>query len=207
MSSLLYSLGHWAFRARRMVLIGWVIVLVAIGGAAAAFNKGLDDGISIPGTESQAALDSLSTTFPQVSGASAQIIVLAADGQLITDPEYVDTLNTVAEEMATLPQIENVTSPFNERVNGAISDNDKAGLISVQFDGPTSTITPDSLAELEAATEQLSSDLPAGSTVSLGGQIYSSSMPTITPTELIGVGVALIVLIITFGSFLSLIHI
>uniref|UniRef100_UPI00261E58AB MMPL family transporter n=1 Tax=uncultured Aurantimicrobium sp. TaxID=1705357 RepID=UPI00261E58AB len=203
MSSLLYSLGHWAFRARRMVLIGWLIVLVAIGGAAAAFNKGLDDGISIPGTESQAALDSLSTTFPQVSGASAQIIVLAADGQLITDPEYVDTLNTVAEEMATLPQIENVTSPFNERVNGAISDNDKAGLISVQFDGPTSTITPDSLAELEAATEQLSSDLPAGSTVSLGGQIYSSSMPTITPTELIGVGVALVVLIITFGSFLA----
>lgn len=203
MSSLLYSLGHWAFRARRLVLIGWLIVLVAIGGAAAVFNKGLDNGISIPGTESQAALDSLSTTFPQVSGASAQIIVVAADGQLITDPAYKDTLNSVADEMTKLPQIENVTSPFNERINGAISENDKAGLISVQFDGPTSTITPDSLAELEAATEQLSSDLPAGSTVSLGGQIYSSSMPTITPTELIGVGVALIVLIITFGSFLA----
>lgn len=203
MSSLLYSLGHWAFKARRLVLVGWLIVLVAIGGGAAVFNKGLDNGISIPGTESQAALDSLSTTFPQVSGASAQIIVVAADGQLITDPSYKDTLNSVADEMTKLPQIENVTSPFNERINGAISDNDKAGLISVQFDGPTSTITPDSLAELEAATEQLSSDLPAGSTVSLGGQIYSSSMPTITPTELIGVGVALIVLIITFGSFLA----
>jgi len=203
MSSLLYSLGHWAFRARRLVLIGWLIVLVAIGGAAAVFNKGLDNGISIPGTESQAALDSLSTTFPQVSGASAQIIVVAADGQLITDPAYKDTLNSVADEMTQLPQIENVTSPFNERINGAISDNNKAGLLSVQFDGPTSTITPKSLAELEAATEQLSSDLPAGSTVSLGGQIYSSSMPTITPTELIGVGVALIVLIITFGSFLA----
>ena len=203
MSSLLYSLGHWAFKARRLVLIGWLIVLVAIGGGAAVFNKGLDNGISIPGTESQAALDSLSTTFPQVSGASAQIIVVAADGQLITDPSYKNTLNSVADEMTKLPQIENVTSPFNERINGAISYNDKAGLISVQFDGPTSTITPDSLAELEAATEQLSSDLPAGSTVSLGGQIYSSSMPTITPTELIGVGVALIVLIITFGSFLA----
>ncbi len=203
MSSLLYSLGHWAFRARRLVLIGWLIVLVAIGGAAAVFNKGLDNGISIPGTESQAALDSLSTTFPQVSGASAQIIVVAADGQLITDPAYKDTLNSVADEMTQLPQIENVTSPFNERINGAISDNNKAGLLSIQFDGPTSTITPESLTELEAATEQLSSDLPAGSTVSLGGQIYSSSMPTITPTELIGVGVALIVLIITFGSFLA----
>ncbi len=203
MSSLLYSLGHWAFKARRLVLIGWLIVLVAIGGSAAVFSKGLDNGISIPGTESQAALDSLSTTFPQVSGASAQIIVVAADGQLITDPEYKDALNSVADEMTNLPQIENVTSPFNERINGAISENDKAGLLSVQFDGATSTITPASLSELEAATEQLSKDLPAGSTVSLGGQIYSQSMPTITPTELIGVGIALVVLIITFGSFLA----
>ncbi|MDH6278488.1 RND superfamily putative drug exporter [Aurantimicrobium minutum] len=203
MSSLLYSLGHWAFKARRLVLIGWLIVLVAIGGGAAVFSKGLDNGISIPGTESQAALDSLSTTFPQVSGASAQIIVVAADGQLITDPEYKDALNSVADEMTKLPQIENVTSPFNERINGAISENDKAGLLSVQFDGATSTITPASLSELEAATEQLSKDLPAGSTVSLGGQIYSQSMPTITPTELIGVGIALVVLIITFGSFLA----
>lgn len=203
MSSLLYSLGHWAFKARRLVLIGWLIVLVAIGGSAAVFSKGLDNGISIPGTESQAALDSLSTTFPQVSGASAQIIVVAADGQLITDPEYKDALNSVADEMTKLPQIENVTSPFNERINGAISGNDKAGLLSVQFDGATSTITPASLSELESATEQLSKDLPAGSTVSLGGQIYSQSMPTITPTELIGVGIALVVLIITFGSFLA----
>ena len=203
MSSLLYSLGHWAFKARRLVLIGWLIVFVAIGGGAAVFSKGLDNGISIPGTESQAALDSLSTTFPQVSGASAQIIVVAADGQLIIDPEYKDALNSVADEMTKLPQIENVTSPFNERINGAISGNDKAGLLSVQFDGATSTITPASLSELEAATEQLSKDLPAGSTVSLGGQIYSQSMPTITPTELIGVGIALVVLIITFGSFLA----
>jgi RND superfamily putative drug exporter len=203
MSSLLYSLGRWAFKSRRLVLLSWLIILVAIGGSAAVFNKGLDNGISIPGTESQAALDSLSTTFPQVSGASAQIIVVAADGQLITDPTYVDALNSAADEMSTLPQIENVTSPFNERINGAISKNDKAGLLNIQFAGATSTITPASLSELEAASEQLGQDLPAGSTVSLGGQIYSSSMPTITPTELIGVGVALVVLIITFGSFLA----
>ncbi|MEG1392049.1 MAG: MMPL family transporter, partial [Aurantimicrobium sp.] len=203
MSSLLYSLGRWAYRSRRLVLAAWIIVLVAIGGSAAVFNKGLDNGISIPGTESQKALDSLYTTFPQVSGASAQIIVVAADGQLITDPAYKDALNNAADDMATLPQIDNATSPFNERINGAISKNDKAGLLNIQFSGPTASITPESLAKLEGATQTLSDELPAGSTVSLGGQIYSQSMPSISPTELIGVGVALVVLIITFGSFLA----
>ena len=203
MSSLLYSLGRWAYRSRRLVLVSWLVILVAIGGAAAVFNKGLDNSISIPGTESQAALDSLSTTFPQVSGASAQIIVVAADGQFITDPTYEDALNAAADNMATLPQIDNATSPFNERINGAISKNDKAGLISIQFSGPTAEITDASLAELEKATEQLKADLPEGSTVSLGGQMYSQSMPTVTATELIGVGVALVVLVFTFGSFLA----
>ncbi|BDU10689.1 RND transporter [Aurantimicrobium sp. INA4] len=203
MSSLLYSLGRWAYRSRRLVLVSWLVILVAIGGAAAVFNKGLDNSISIPGTESQAALDSLSTTFPQVSGASAQIIVVAADGQFITDPTYEDALNAAADNMAKLPQIDNATSPFNERINGAISKNDKAGLISIQFSGPTAQIKASSLAELEKATEQLQADLPEGSTVSLGGQIYSQSMPTVTATELIGVGVALVVLVFTFGSFLA----
>jgi RND superfamily putative drug exporter len=203
MSSMLYSLGHWAFRARKTVLIGWLLVLVVIGGAAGLLNKGLDNGISIPGTESQKALDSLASTFPQVSGSSAQIIVVAAPGAKITDAPYVTAIDKAAATMTDLPQIEGATSPFNARVNGAISANKQAGLISVQFDGPTSTIKKESLTQLEAETQKLSDALPSGSTVSLGGQIYSSSMPTISATELIGIVVALIVLIITFGSFLA----
>lgn len=203
MSSMLYSLGHWAFRARKFVLIGWVLVLVLIGGAAGLFSKGLDNSISIPGTESQAALDSLSATFPQVSGASAQIIVVAANGDKISDPEYVTALDDAASAMSDIPQVEAAMSPFNERVNGAVSKNEKAGYISIQFDGPTSSVKMSTLTELEAATEDLEKALPEGSTVSLGGQIYSQKMPAISLVELIGVGVALIVLIITFGSFIA----
>ena len=129
--------------------------------------------------------------------------MVAADGQFITDPTYEDALNAAADNMATLPQIDNATSPFNERINGAISNNDKAGLISIQFSGPTAEITDASLAELEKATEQLKADLPEGSTVSLGGRRIIKNMPTVTATELIGVGVALVVLVFTFGSFLA----
>ncbi|MDH6532775.1 RND superfamily putative drug exporter [Aurantimicrobium minutum] len=203
MSSALYSLGRWAFRARKFVLGGWIVVLVLVGGSAAVFNTGLDNGISIPGTESQKALDSLSATFPQVSGASAQIIVVAADGQHITDPAYVTALDSSAATISDLPQIDSASSPFSENIHGAVSANDKAGLMSIQFTGPTATIKTSSLAQLEKATESLQAELPTGSTVSLGGQIYSQSMPAISATELIGVGVALIVLIITFGSFIA----
>ncbi|HEV7848443.1 MAG TPA: hypothetical protein VGO88_03850, partial [Mycetocola sp.] len=85
MSSLLYSLGRWAFHARGVVVGAWLLILALIGGGALLFNQGLDNAISIPGTESQAALDSLKTTFPQVSGASAQLAVVAPAGDTVSE--------------------------------------------------------------------------------------------------------------------------
>ena len=74
MSSLLYTLGRSAFRARRRVLAVWLGVLVLFLAGAAFLSHGTDNTFTIPGTESQNALDALARTFPQVSGASAQLI-------------------------------------------------------------------------------------------------------------------------------------
>ena len=76
MSSLLYSIGRWAYRARKLVVIVWIGLLALLGGGALLFNQGTDNSFSIPGTESQEALDTLSRTFPQVSGTTAQIVVV-----------------------------------------------------------------------------------------------------------------------------------
>ena len=81
MSSILYSIGRWAFRARKLVLSLWIVLLVALGGGAVLLNQGTDNSFSIPGTESQEALDTLSRTFPQVSGTSAQLVVVAPKGE------------------------------------------------------------------------------------------------------------------------------
>src|SRR5690606_20735928 len=89
MSKYLYTLGNWAFQARKLVLVLWLLLLAGVGGLALAVNQGLDNNISIPGTESQEALDRLSQTFPQVSGASARIVVVAPEGEQISDPATV----------------------------------------------------------------------------------------------------------------------
>ena len=85
MSSFLYSLGRRAFAARKTVLVLWLLVLAVAGGAAGLLNKGLDNTVTIPGTEAQQALDRLSVTFPQTSGASAQIVVVTPGG--VREPE------------------------------------------------------------------------------------------------------------------------
>ena len=80
MSTLLYALGRWSYRHPWRVLVAWLLLLGIAGGSAALFMKGTDNSFSIPGTESQAGIEQLSRTFPQASGTSAQIVVVAADG-------------------------------------------------------------------------------------------------------------------------------
>lgn len=203
MSTVLYSLGRWAYRSRRLVLVGWILTLIVIGGFAGVVNKGLDNAITIPGTESQAALQTLASNFPQVSGTSAQLIVVAPPGDTVNDPAIVSAIDSTVIDIAKLPQIAGAVSPYNPNVAGAVSDNAQAGLINIQFTGSAATIDAASVDALQNASDALATNLPAGSAVSLGGEIFSQSLPTLSLVELVGVAVALIVLIVTFGSFVA----
>ncbi|WP_411719694.1 MMPL family transporter [Mycetocola sp.] len=203
MSSLLYSLGRWAFRARGIVVGAWILILALVGGGALVFNQGLDNAISIPGTESQAALDSLSTTFPQASGTTAQVIVVAPDGDAVTDDGLTSAIEASVGALNDLDQVAQAVSPFDENVTSAVSDDGAAGLISIQLDGETADITADTKNALADEVAALQERLPEGSVASLGGQLFSTNLPELSVVELVGVGVALLVLILTFGSFLA----
>lgn len=203
MSSLLYTLGRRAFRARKLVLILWIAVLAVAGGGALLFNQGTDNAFSIPGTESQEALDSLEHTFPQVSGASAQIVVVAPAGDTVDDADVRSAIDDAVTSLGRIDQVEQAVSPFDENITGAVSDDQRAALISIQFDSAQSDINAGTVSGLERAEATLAESLPAGAQSSLGGQLFSNSLPTLSLIELIGVVVALVVLVLTFGSFLA----
>jgi putative drug exporter of the RND superfamily len=81
--SFLYRLGRAAARARVLVVALWVVVLAVAGGAAVPFHQGTDDTFAIPGSESQDALDHLGRVFPEVSGTSAQLVLVVSDGRSV----------------------------------------------------------------------------------------------------------------------------
>ncbi|GAA1719975.1 MMPL family transporter [Isoptericola hypogeus] len=203
MSSVLYSLGRWAVRARRLVVIGWILVLAVVGGAAGVLYQGFDNSVTIPGTESQDALDSLSATFPQVSGSSAQIIVVAPDGVTVDDDTVRGPVTDAVDEVGDLDQVTGVTSPYDDTAAASVSDDEQSTLLTVQLDGDQSVITEDTKDALRDATDDLAAALPDGSQASLGGELFSVEFPALSIIEAIGVVVALVVLIITLGSFVA----
>src|SRR3977135_4133191 len=85
MAVLLYRLGGWAFRRRRLGAGFWVAVLVALGIGATTLKGHTSDTFNVPGTESQRALDLLNATFPGTGGASARIVFAAPAGHTLRE--------------------------------------------------------------------------------------------------------------------------
>src|SRR5690625_6504131 len=136
----------------------------------ALFADGLDDGVSIPGTESQEALDTLAATFPQVSGASAQTIVVAPEGQTAHEAAIVDPITDAVTKLDEMEAVAQAASPFDEMLgDGAISDHERAAIITVQMADGMTDVTLEIKDDLTNLAVDLSGALPARMQSAIGG--------------------------------------
>ena len=201
MSSTLYRLGRWAFAHRARVAVAWLLVLLVVGGGAAVLQTGTNNTFTIPGTESTVALNQLSHTFPQVSGSNARLIVATGGDALVTDPQVRTAVENFVTTARKVGHVEAVADPYGTQVTGAVSRDKHAVIVSLQLLGGTTTIPQSTKDDLVAARTTLADALPAGGQVALGGDLFTISVPAASSTEGIGVLVAMVVLVITFGSF------
>ncbi|MBF4460940.1 MULTISPECIES: MMPL family transporter [unclassified Rathayibacter] len=203
MSSLLYRLGRRVYRGHRLVAALWLLIVLAGGGGALLLNQGTDNTFAIPGTQSQTALDQLERTFPQVSGTSARYVVVAPDGGSVQDAAIKGPVSEAVTALGTVEEVAAVTDPYSSTVSGTISEKENALVLTAQMDGSATTTSVASRDALKAEATTLQEALPAGSVVSLGGDLFAQNLPAVSATEAIGLVVALVVLVLTFGSFLA----
>nr|BFE79138.1 hypothetical protein GCM10020093_017390 [Planobispora longispora] len=71
MATLLYRLGRFSFHRRGRVVAVWLLLLALLGGAAAAFSGSTSSEFTMPGTESQRAMNVLRQQFPQAAARPA----------------------------------------------------------------------------------------------------------------------------------------
>ncbi|WP_427869950.1 MMPL family transporter [Leucobacter luti] len=203
MSTLLYALGRWATRARKLVLILWIGLLALLGAGALLFGQGANAPITIPGTESQEAITSLGHTFPEVSGTSATIIVVAAEGENVEDEPYRGIITDAAKQLEGVEHVTAVQTPFSELVSGGLSEDGRAALVTIQIEGEVGSLPDSTVAGIEQTADAIAGELPEGAESSYGGDAFSAAVPGISPTEAIGVVVAFVVLLLTLGSLLA----
>lgn len=197
MSALLGRLGDFAFRRRGLVVSIWALVLIAVVGGAALAGGRLDDRFTVPGAESQHALDTLTATAPEAAGATAQLVFTAPEGHLITEAPYRAAISHTLEAAGSAPGAIGVTTPQQA---GAVSQDQRTAVGVVHFDGDRSKVSADAREVVERSGD---SAREAGLEVSVGGSAYGVGEMHPGITEIIGLGVAVLVLLITFGSLLA----
>lgn len=202
MSSLLYRIGRAASRHRIGVMAGWLLLLLAVAVSALGIAKSFDDTFTLPGTSSQQALDKLDRTFPQVSGSSSQVVVVAPKGASVQDHTERAAIKHAVSQYRKIDHVDQVSSPFSKNVKNAISDHGRAALITVQLTDDRGEVPDGVMDEIQHVTDHLQSSIP-GSKASAGGDAASTTGVSISATEVVGVVVALVVLMITLGSFIA----
>jgi RND superfamily putative drug exporter len=195
-STYLYRLGRFAYRHRWAVLATWIAVLVLTNVAAAMLAGESEDSFELPGTESVAAMELLEQRFPEAatSGATARVVFAAPAGETLADPEHKAAIAATVEQLGGLPEAAAVTGPFEA---GAVSVDGTIGYAQVRY----GVVMPRDAEE--ALQEAAGPARDAGLTVEFAGDALQEEIPEGFTAELIGLGVALVVLVITFGSFVA----
>ena len=194
-------LAAWTMRHRRIVLISWVVLLIGVSVAANAVGTRQATNFSLPGTDTQRALDLLQREFPAQAGDTDQIVFRATSGRV--DAAGIRAqVSPMLRQVSKVPHVSSVISPFSPAGADAISKDGRIAFATVNFDQranqlPTSAI--DQVISLGQGAR--SSDLQ----VELGGQaIETAQQPSFGFTTAIGVLAAIVVLLITFGSLVAM---
>ena len=195
MSAALYRLGQWCFRRRRYVVAAWVLVIVIVAVVAINVKQPTSNSVAIPGTESQQALNLLDQKFPGTGGAQAQVVFSVPASQSLTNAANHQAVEATLAELRKLPQVVDVTDPYQA---GTVSKNGRIAYAVVAYPVAVADVST------KAQNALLASGGPAkavGIDVNFGGQVAQAS--TKTDTELIGVLIAFLVLLIGFGSVVA----
>jgi RND superfamily putative drug exporter len=195
-SAFLYTLGRISARHPFRVLGLWLVGAVAVIALQGSAGGQFDNSERVPGVESQHAADVLDDRFPSQGGLSARIVLRTDDGRL-DDADHVATVERTRARLSAGAAVAAVTDPFAPEA-AAISADGQTGYLDVTYslDKLTATQLDDALAVTDAAGAD-------GVQVELTGSLalLAQEAPS---SELIGVGVAIIVLLIAFGSVVAM---
>ncbi|MFF7987291.1 MMPL family transporter [Streptomyces sp. NPDC007901] len=199
MAMFLYRLGRVSFHKRHWFLLLWAAVLaVAVFGAVKA-PAAPEQSMSLPGTESQKAYDLLDQRFPNSgssNGATARLVFVAPHGQKITAAGNKAAIEHTVREIADGSQVKSALDPFTTH---SVSKDGTTAYAVINYAKANSDLTDATTSALKGAAQDARD---AGLTVEIGGDALSQ-MATPGSTEGIGVAVAAVVLLITFGSVVA----
>ncbi|HAT1548069.1 TPA: MMPL family transporter [Corynebacterium striatum] len=202
MSKFLYRLGSWSYRKVWPFLAFWLVLLVAMGGLAGAFAKSPSPTFSMPDMDStvtqEQMMERFGTETDAMSAPSATITLQAPEGKKLTDKTVMGEVDSMIKELQgtdALKDPDAIVNPVMASMGMQKQMTEKMaaqGMPQEQIDSNLAALSP--LSE-DKRTGTISINFDAASVTEIPAEEMTS--------EVIGLIVAAIVLLITFGSFVA----
>ena len=214
--------------------MAWLLLLAAVGGAAALLMKPMTSEFSIKGTPSIDATYKTMDLFPEggnpANSPSVNVVFKAPDGQKLSDPanrEAIDATISYLEdnlEMGDTTRFGNpleVSPRLQDQVIHQFTDmglpeasaradadnlamvNDDETIAYTTFNFDAESPYSVEQADKDTVTEAMNIARDRGLTVEGNGAGFGDEIAVNSTSEIIGLGVAFIVLIFTFGSLVA----
>ncbi|MDK8300316.1 MAG: MMPL family transporter, partial [Actinomycetaceae bacterium UMB1218B] len=205
MSSLLHRVGRWCADHAKRTLAIWAALLTVLAIAVGLLGINLSGAFKIAEAESMTGLEILAERLPQAAGTSEQVLFTASDSNITAHKKAIDEF---VDKAGDIDGVALVSDPFDSE-RSTITDNGKNALVQIQADTSVGSLAGGENAkahDVSAALDELASsvhDSDSALTVQLGGNIGKTVDIALSATELVGVLIAAIVLLVTFGSLLT----
>jgi putative drug exporter of the RND superfamily len=188
------ALARFCYRRRHAVLVAWVVALVGLAIAALSMGTAFRTATDLPDSESSRAYALMAEAGMSGDGTSSGTIVWRTeDGTAVDDPAVQQEVAAMLAEVAALPGVEAVTSPYTDATTAAtqIAAGERTAFATV-------TATDDvDVAQVREVTDASASSTLA---VAVGGQAFSEQPEPSHGTEAIGILAALVILLLVFRS-------
>ncbi|MEF9901849.1 MMPL family transporter [Streptomyces sp. P9-A2] len=215
-AGVLRRLGEWCARHFVIVVVAWLVALVALQVTSRSVGDTYSDNFTLPDSQSQQGVEVLQRHDPQAGGYSSQIVLHDGQQQLTA---FGSQMSTAVAGLEKLPHVLSAQNPLSAAGSssssssstgsgssqpdvGPLSSDGKTGYITVRFDVQPSTLGDDYLDGVDDAVQPLRA---AGAQVEYGGPLGELARPEPNDrvSELIGFAVAIVVLLIGFGSVIA----
>jgi RND superfamily putative drug exporter len=195
-------LGPWCHDRRRLVVALWIFALIAGNGIAGSIGDAYRQDFSLAGFESTNGFEIVQSKFADGSGSpvSGQIVFEAKQG--VGDPAIRSAMEALFAEVAKIPEVTAVQSPYGPAGAFQISTQGTApGTIAFATVNLPEDIDFTAASGVGSKIRKLIPRVE-GLRVELGGFLFAEFEPP--SAELFGLAFAVIILILAFGSVLAM---
>ena len=198
------SLARFSVRHRWYMLAAWIVLFVGVTASSQALGSAYSNNFTLPGTDSLKAQALLLQASPQLAGDSDRIVFHVNQGMV---SDHAQSINATLQAISSLDHVASVVTPFcgtNPVCPGAaqISRDGRIAYATVNFDQPAFKLSLSAIKAVETRGELLRS---SSLQVEFGGNAFGQlDAPRGNPGEIVGLVAAMIVLLLAFGSFISM---